>query len=186
MPTQISRYLRSGRHSGVFHRRRGRALSVLLVALLTGGCASSLMPLDVYIVGLEPQSSTLLEQRLRVDLRVQNPNDLELAVDGVRIALDVNGKRFARGVSDESFAVPRLGEATFSLMTTTSVFDVVRQVMAVSKSQSLDYEMSGRLFLASGLRRSVSFERTGQLTLAQDGSAADAIRLEVLEGANGP
>ena len=99
--------------------------------MLLGGCAHY-KPIDVFVVGLTPQESGPLEQRIKVDLRIQNPNDQPITADGMQIRLDVNGTRLARGVSDATFTIPRLGETTTSIVATTTVFDLAKQIVALS------------------------------------------------------
>jgi LEA14-like dessication related protein len=66
-------------------------------------------PLRVNVAGLEPLAGEGLEMRFNVKLRIQNPNDTPLEFQGVSLQLDLNGKPFASGVSDEAGVVPRFG-----------------------------------------------------------------------------
>jgi LEA14-like dessication related protein len=85
--------------------------------LLFGGCASLRYsePIEVIMAGVEPLQSQGLELRMLVKLRIQNPNDLPLDFNGVSIQMDVQGKRFATGVSDTVGSVPRFGETIVSV-----------------------------------------------------------------------
>lgn len=140
--------------------------AVVLLSLGVTGCMTP-PSVDVFVIGLTPLESTGLEQRMRIDLRVQNSGAEALTARGLKLALDVNGQTLARGVSNTPFSVPSLGEATTSIVTSTSVFDVVRQVFGfgTSTAQSLDYEVSGTIYRDGGFPSSVGFRRTG--TLAQ-------------------
>jgi hypothetical protein len=83
-----------------------------------------------------------------VKLRIQNPNDLPLDFNGVSVQLDVQGKRFATGVSDTIGSVPPFGETIVSVPVSISVFRIVRQAMDVVTDEyrrKLEYEMTGRL-----------------------------------------
>ena len=57
---------------------------------------------DLSIVNVELMESTLFEQRVRVRMRVQNPNDRALPVRGLSYTLEVDGKELAWGVNDVS------------------------------------------------------------------------------------
>jgi len=131
------------------------------IALVLTGC-THYTPVDVFVVGLTPAEGAALEQRVRVDLRIQNPNDQPLNAHGMRISLDVNGQRLARGVSDAAFTVPRLGEATTSIVATTSVFDIARQLVVLSGRQTVNYVLEGEVFL-DGFGRGVKFHQAGEL-----------------------
>jgi len=142
-------------------------LFVLLAfgVLLCGGCAS-LQPIDVIMAGVEPLQGQGLELRMLVKLRIQNPNDLPLDFNGVSLQMDVQGKRFATGVSDAVGSVPRFGETIVSVPVSISVFRVLRQAMDVVTNEyrgKLEYEMTGRL--AGPAFNSVRFNSKGEFTL---------------------
>jgi len=142
-------------------------LFVLLAfgVLLCGGCAS-LQPIDVIMAGVEPLQGQGLELRMLVKLRIQNPNDLPLDFNGVSLQMDVQGRRFATGVSDAVGSVPRFGETIVSVPVSISVFRVLRQAMDVVTNEyrgKLEYEMTGRL--AGPAFNSVRFNSKGEFTL---------------------
>jgi hypothetical protein len=151
----------------------GRALGALaavgVAALLTvGGCASLGLgadPIDVNLVGLTPLPSTAFEHRLRVDLRLRNPNPRAYRIDGLRFRLDVNGRRLATGQTDLEVELPRLGEVVVPVIATTTLLDLVHQILVLGArseggQQSFDYELRGRVFLA-GSWGGIDFERSG-------------------------
>ena len=70
---------------------------------------------------LSLQGGGLFEQRIGLVLRVVNPNRRELAIDGMSFELELNGKKFARGVSDRSLSIPGLGEAPVDVSAVTSL-----------------------------------------------------------------
>jgi LEA14-like dessication related protein len=134
------------------------------LALALGGCAHY-QPVEVFVIGLQPAEGSALEQRIRVDLRIQNPNDQPIDAHGMQIRLDVNGARLARGVSDAAFTIPRLGETTTSIVATTSLFDLAKQIVALSGTQSFRYVLEGDVYVDSmpgGFGRSVSFHNEGE------------------------
>ena len=137
-------------------------------ALLALACATvgrEVLPPDVYVIDIQPLESTALEQRMRVDLRVRNPNDFALEIDGVRFDLDLNGTRFARGLGNERVTLPRLDEARISVVSTTGVMDWVRQFAALAQPgrKDMDYRVAGRFFLADSILGHVDFESSGNL-----------------------
>lgn len=123
----------------------------LLVA--TAGCASWFMkgePPEVLVTNMTPLEATAFEQRLQVDLRIRNPNDFDLLVTGIDFTLTLNGKRLARGLSNKDITVPRLSDAVVTVQTSTSTFDVVRQLLSFSQKQDLSYDVTGLLHLKDG------------------------------------
>lgn len=150
------------------HRRIALVLPLALLAMLSVGCTGlqGRQPIDVVVAGIEPLQGAGLELRLLVKLRVQNPNDAPIDYNGVSIRMDVQGKRFATGVSDAAGTVPRFGEAIVEVPVSISLFRIARQAVGVMSSEyhgKLAYDMSGRL--AGPAFRSVRFRSTGELTL---------------------
>jgi LEA14-like dessication related protein len=144
--------------------RAQRGAAALLAALLAAGCATltGIEPPEVHLVGIAPLESTAFEQRLRIDLRLINPNDRPLEIDGLRFRIEVNGRRLATVVSDERLTLPRLGDATLAVTATTTWLDLLNQVLGLAggRPESLEYRVSGRIFLA-GTGGGIDFEHAG-------------------------
>ena len=154
----------SGAYTSVTSREHARRSSLLLVALATllAGCATGPAP-DVFVIGLEPLEGGTLEQRMRIDLRVQNPSPQPIEATGMSLRLIVNGQPLARGVSNEHFTVPALGEATTSIVTSTTLIDLLRQIRGAQTRRSLEYRLEGKLYRGVPPGRSVTFENEGTL-----------------------
>lgn len=118
---------------------------------------------DVFVTAIRPLDATLLEQRFEVDLRIYNPNNRDLAIDGVDFELVVNDSRLARGSGATELMLPRLGEAETTVRVSTTFFDVARQIMNAGQSGVISYRLSGRVHLGTGLGGSLPFERSGTL-----------------------
>lgn len=136
--------------------------------LLMSGCASFQYPepIHVIIAGMEPLEGEGLEVRMLVKLRIQNPNNSPLEFSGVSVQMDVQGKRFATGVSDAGGSVPRFGEALIEVPVSISVFGIARQAIGVITKEyrgKLAYEMTGQL--AGPAFNSVHFTSKGEFTL---------------------
>ncbi|NYH21207.1 LEA type 2 family protein [Paraburkholderia bryophila] len=145
-----------------------------VVTLTLNGCASLFGgdPLRVNVAGIEPIDSQGLELRFNVKLRVQNPNESAVSFDGVSLALELNGKPFASGVSDQGGTVPRYGETVVNVPLTVPAFAAVRQAFAfagVAQSGQIPYLLRGKL--AGGLMSTTRFVDQGTLSLPALGMA---------------
>ncbi len=143
--------------------RRSFLLPILLISGLAAGCASWFTkeePPEVLVTNITPLESTPFEQRLQVDLRIRNPNDFDLVVTGIDFKLNVNGKRLARGLGSKQLTIPRLGDTVTSVETSTSTFDVIKQVFSLSQKQDLAYQVSGVLHVKNGR---MPFDNSGLL-----------------------
>ncbi len=107
-------------------------------------------PPEVLVTNVTPLDATMFEQRLRVDLRVRNPNDFDYHLTGIDFTLNLNGKRLARGLGSKELTIPRLDDAVLTIDTTTSTLDIVRQLFQFSQKQELMYDIKGVLHSAEG------------------------------------
>lgn len=144
-------------------------LTVVSLLSSAAGCAglTSMVAPEVQVTSLqllEPAPGSL-EQRFAVGLRLINPNNRAIAVDGLDFALELNDRRLARGVTNDAFELPRLGQAETVVVVTTSVFDVLRQALDLAGRQdaAMDYRLHGRLHVGSGFVRSIPFDHRGRL-----------------------
>lgn len=148
-------------------KRASRHAAWLPVLGLLFGCAGlrsdDVVPPDVQLVNIVPQDATLFEQVLRIDLRIINPNDFDLPLDGLTFDLRVNGDRVARGTSSDSVTIPRLGDGVMEVVTRTSSLAIVRQMINPPAGGVYEYEIRGAVFLKGFGNRKVPFERKGEL-----------------------
>lgn len=147
--------------------RRNPGAAVLALALLgLAACTPTELPEspEVALLSLVPTEVSLSEQTLAVRLRVRNPNNAAMAVDGMRFAIEINGRGFAKGTSDQSLTVPRLGQADVAGTAHVSTTDLMRQVLGAPEAKGLEYRLSGTVFLSGGGR--TSFDQTGDFDFA--------------------
>ena len=133
-----------------FKRLPGSLALVAVLAAGLAGCATiaNRDPLNIDVAGIEPLPGEGLELRLAVTLRVQNPNDAPMQYTGAALALDLNGRKLATGVSDAVGTVPRYGESVFTIPVTISAFNMVRQVLGLVDSTNaaeVRYRVRGKL-----------------------------------------
>jgi hypothetical protein len=107
-----------------------------------------------------------MEFRFNVKIRLQNPNEAPIEYDGIALELELNGKHFASGVSNQKGSVPRFSEALFSVPVSVSAFAVVQQALGLADGASLEnlpYVLHGKFggSMLSGMR----FTDKGTLTL---------------------
>ncbi|MFN2309401.1 MAG: LEA type 2 family protein [Gammaproteobacteria bacterium] len=147
-----------------------RLILLGLVALLLAGCAGMALrePLRVSLAGVGPLPSEGMEARFVLKLRVQNPNSNGVDFNGVSVNLDVDGKSFGSGVSDQRGSLPAYGEQLIEVPVTVPATAILRQVFsisAVNPPSSFQYRLRGRL---GGIGpRGVTFESQGELALPE-------------------
>lgn len=151
------------------HRRHcTRYLALAAASMALTGCASltGAEAVRVNVVGLEPLPGELMEARMALKLRVQNPGETAVDYDGISVELDVRGNSFASGVSPEKGSIPRFGEVLISVPVSVSALAVLRQVAGVASGNSsnrIEYALRGRL-AGSGFG-GVRFSSSGEVEL---------------------
>jgi LEA14-like dessication related protein len=150
---------------------RAVSLSVSMVACaLLGGCSLLVPKLEtpqLSVVNVELQKSDLWEQRMKVRMRVVNPNDRPIPVKGLTCSLEVQGEELAHGVSGASFNVPALGEAEFDMNMTANMASALIKLLGRGNSlgDQIEYRVKGKISLSEGILRSIPFEDNGSFRL---------------------
>jgi len=126
----------------------------LLFAIILGGCAAVQPPLEaphVSLIDLRVLDATLFEQRFALKIRLQNPNAVEVPVNGMDFRLEINDVELGRGVSDKAVTVPAYGETVFEINLVSNFARIVNQIRALESGtgQSLRYRLTGGISVAN-------------------------------------
>jgi len=146
-----------------------RRVILLLVVFSLFGCAGLGYredQLKVTIADIKMLDSTLMEQRFLVKLRVQNRGQEALSVRGMSFDVELNGKDFGSGVSNQEVSVPAFEDAVIDVKLTSTIFGVIRQLQSMRKLESKPfmYRLSGRLNTL-GSMISLPFSEEGEIDL---------------------
>lgn len=120
---------------------------------------------DISLAGLSFAQPGLFEQELTVNLRLKNPNEFDIPVDTLSFALDVNGSRFASGLTRRDFTLPGLGETVVPITIAVPTSDLIERVVAIGTGRRLDYILSGQADIGSWFSTPLQFSRQGKLAL---------------------
>lgn len=149
---------------------RIHSIFMMLAALVVAGCAAlptNLETPEVSFVGLRTVEASVFEQRLEVRLKVQNPNDIELPVNGLDVDIELAEEPFAHGVSAREFVVPAGGEAEFDMLVTANAATALLKIAGADhKTDSIGYRIKGKLSTKIGLLRTIPFDESGTLQIA--------------------
>ncbi len=142
------------------------AAAAALIALLSG-CAGLALerPLQIQLVDVAPLDLTLLEQRLRVIVRIQNPNNQPVAISGLRFSLSLNGVLLLEAVSNRAVEVPRLGEAVTSVLASTTTLALIRHALEIDPDKPIQYRLGGTVFLQDIFGSRIPFKNEGRINL---------------------
>lgn len=160
----------------LLYYRNSLFFSLLLLTTLFAGCAgitSNLDPPRVTIADIRVQEIKTMETIFLVELRVLNPNDEPLNVEGVTCDLEIDGRHFAAGIANGRHQIPAYGTALVPVNVYASMFEMVASVInriqaanTGQQGQAMDYILHGKVRLdGGGLQKTVPFESSGTLSL---------------------
>ena len=141
---------------------------LLPILFLLAGCATApkIEPLEVTLADIVPGQMSLLEQEYAVKLKVQNPNNFDVALDGAAFQVDLNGKAFAKGVARQSVTVPKYGDAVVEGTCISDLSGVLAQISQLTQGapEKFSYRIKGKLGRSDGT--SIPFDKVGEVDLA--------------------
>lgn len=148
-----------------------RAIQILPVLLTVVVTACSTVPKDFEtpkfgIANIAPKDVAIFEQRFDVQLRVQNPNNFDLGINGIRFEIDLNEKEFGNGMSGQAVTVPRFGSEVMSAEVITGIGSFLRQVQGVSSGiAKVRYRLKGKAFAQAPSSFTIPFDESGEVDL---------------------
>jgi len=146
-----------------------RILVPLIVVCLTA-CATvprDIEPLKFSIANIVPKDVAVFEQRFDVQLRIQNPNDQELGINGLRCDIEFNDKEFGSGMSGQQVTIPRFGSEVVNVEVITGLSSFIRQFQELNKSGAgkLRYRLKGTMFVVAPKSFKLPFDEQGDVDL---------------------
>lgn len=136
----------------------------LLTACATGHLRNLEEPRVTLVDVVSAEAPGVFEQRYNVTLRIQNPNNVDLPLEGLNYTVFLNDREFARGVSRDHAVVPALGEEVVHVTVTNSPLDWVKQIDRLQSDPALQpsYKVQGALFLQGYGQQRLPFSQSGQ------------------------
>ena len=127
------------------------ALLMAWVLTVLTACASLTTdrePPQISLSNVRVLGVTLLEQQYVLTMRIQNPNEHPLHISGLSFELDINGEKFANGVSNKKVTIPGYGQGTLDVTGTSTLAGLLRQLSELERMQELKYELKGKVKIA--------------------------------------
>ncbi|AZD00509.1 LEA type 2 family protein [Pseudomonas chlororaphis] len=141
----------------------------LLTVLALSGCASwfvddTLDP-QVHLVKVEVIKANLLEQRLLLHFRVDNPNDADLTVRALEYRVHLGDVLLAEGEHEHWFTIGPKHSAYFQVPVRTNLWPQIRQVVKWLKEpqQPIPYRLDGLLETGLFIGHDVHLARKGEI-----------------------
>jgi len=150
------------------NKAHSRWCLIALIFLMLG-CAGLYQSMErprINIANVMPREIKLFEQVFDLELRIQNPNDTPLEVNGLAFDLDLNDKRFATGVSNQSLVIDRLSSGVIHVEAITTLVGFLRQVAEYQQTQNprLTYRIKGSIYSGSAGTK-LHFDDSGEIKI---------------------
>jgi LEA14-like dessication related protein len=144
-----------------------KRMATLILAAVLCGCATLQSP-RVSLVDLRIVSLTLFEQSYALQIRIQNPNPVDLPITGMNFRLDVNDTELGNGVSNQAVTVPAYGDAVMQIKLVSNLARILDQMRGLEggSAQNLRYRLVGDVHIANRLG-TLPFDYQGQIGLQQ-------------------
>jgi LEA14-like dessication related protein len=138
---------------------------VLLLSLALAACSD--LPLNalapkVSVAEVGIKSISLLEQHFDVGLRLTNPNDFDLKIEALEFEFELNGRAFAKGLSDVPTLIPASSSTVLRVDAMTESTNLLQQIKMLPETlkQGAPYRIKGRV-KTDALPVWLPFEQTG-------------------------
>ncbi len=101
-----------------------------------------------------------------MQLRIQNPNNFELGIYGIRFNIDLNDREFGNGRSAAKVTVLRLGSEEVTTEVIAGFESVLRQIQGMNASAvKLRSHLKGTVFAESPGNFTIPFDKSGEVDL---------------------
>jgi LEA14-like dessication related protein len=165
--------------------RRRSFLALAALPLLVAGCVTQEEALDptISLANVKLERVGLLRQDLLFELRVGNPNNFDIPIEGLALQVDIDGALVAEGFSNERTSIPRLAEVSIPVHASADTTTLLERLFALGDRPELRYRMHGFVYVPglTGSRR-MPYDRVGQLSFLPNAppprrDAMDPVRL---------
>jgi len=140
------------------------------VALFAAACSS--MPRDfeaprVHITDMTAKDVAIFEQRFDVKIRIQNPNNTDVSINGLKFDIVLNEREFANGMSGQRVVVPRFGSEVVDVEVFSTLGSFLRQIQHLNSGppQKVRYRLKGAAFVDSPGIFKAPFDESGEIDL---------------------
>lgn len=151
-------------------RRTAGLVGLLSLSMLLSACslfAPKFERPNLSVTNIEMLDGNFFAQNFLVRLKIQNPNNEVLPVNGLSADLKIAGEPFATGVTNRSFTVPAFGETEFEVTVSANMAMGLLKLLAKNQEQrdAIDYELNGKVSIDRAFMRSIPFHQSGRYSL---------------------
>jgi LEA14-like dessication related protein len=125
-----------------------RGLLVCLILVMLPGCATTWHKPSVSLVDVRMVGGNLLEQKLEMQLRVNNPNSRDIGIDDLTFELVVDDSVFVRGQSSAPVMIPKQGEGVIEVRAKAQMLGLISRLpRLLGEDGLLHYRLRGGVMI---------------------------------------
>lgn len=134
----------------------------------------------VHISDMTAKEMAIFEQRFDVKLRIQNPNNTDLSINGLKFDIELNEREFANGMSGQRLIVPRFGSEVVDVEVFTTLGSFLRQIQTLNSGapQKVRYRLKGSVFVDAPGTFKAPFDESGDIDLKLGPDLEDTPKLD--------
>jgi LEA14-like dessication related protein len=153
-------------------KRQIFCVCAIILTFSLAGCTwmgTSMERPRINIANVTPTEIKLFEQLFDLELRIQNPNDSPLVLNGLSFELEINDKPFASGLSDQNVTIGRFNSEIVHVKAITSLWSFVRQLAEVQKTgmPRAAYRIKGAIYAGPSSTK-LRFDDAGEIQIPVD------------------
>lgn len=143
-------------------------LIAFLLAIFFSACSTiNTVPPEVNLMRVDVKDVTLSHVNLLADLRVFNPNEKVLTIQGVDYTLHLEGIKVFSGKSNQSQTIPPQEYGHLTLRLSSAYWDIIQLFNTLPNKSDVTFSMAGSI-LVGGSRlfaQRFSFTKEGTIPL---------------------
>ena len=144
------------------------AITLLLMFSLTACAGLRPAPPEVQLAGLEITDMSLSHANFMATLKLYNPNNFGIEIEGLQFTLFLNDIRIAKGLTAKAFSIPAEDNGVATLRLSSSFFSLFQLTNSLQDREELTFRISGEVHIGGTglLGATIPIEREGTLPLS--------------------
>ncbi len=152
-----------------------KIITLVLTSQLLFACSTmapkNVLPPKVGLADAGLVEMGLFEQTYSLTLSLQNPNEVDIPITGMRYSVKVNDEEFATGVSDKEFTLQRLSNRTVATTIKGNLLKLAPKlglkISDINKSNDtkIKYEISGEF--TNSLGGPIPFSEVNEISISE-------------------
>jgi LEA14-like dessication related protein len=146
-----------------FNRLAVLLTALLFITLLSSCSTIRVIPPEVNLMRVDVREVTLSHVNLLADLRIFNPNDADLVIQGVDYTLKIEGIRIFSGKTRlvQTIASQEYGHLTLRL--SSAYWDIIQLLNTLPNKSDVEFYMQGAILVGKSrlFAHRYSFEKQG-------------------------